>query len=258
MRTKPYLIIPVITAAFIFLIGTVHEAAARIGGGGGGRASAGGARAGGGGARAAGAGFSRSGAAASGSFSYGSSRAATGRAGAQAASASRTASRSQAAQTRATSRAETREGRQGGYTERTDIRQQERTARAGERTERAGERTERVQARADTRESYAGRYYDDHGHYHDDDDWDDGEVAALAIGAAALGAMGGYVAGQSTATPSSTVVYSAPPSSGYASLPCAPYTTVVQGVTYYQCGSNWYTQAYGGSGVTYMPVPAPY
>jgi hypothetical protein len=28
-------------------------------------------------------------------------------------------------------------------------------------------------------------------------------------------------------------------------------------VTYYQCGSTWYTQAYGSGGVVYMPVPEP-
>jgi hypothetical protein len=84
----------------------------------------------------------------------------------------------------------------------------------------------------------------------------------VAVGAAALGAVGGYAAGQSsasettTAAPSSTVVYTAPPS-GSAGLPCTPNTAVVQGVTYYQCGSSWYTQAYGSSGVMYMPVPPP-
>ncbi|MFH0342402.1 MAG: hypothetical protein ACHBNF_09790 [Chromatiales bacterium] len=43
--------------------------------------------------------------------------------------------------------------------------------------------------------------------------WDDGEVAAVAVGAAALGAVGGYAAGQSSA--SSTVG--------------------LHGVTYYRC-----------------------
>jgi hypothetical protein len=86
-------------------------------------------------------------------------------------------------------------------------------------------------------------------------------VAALAIGAAVVGGVVGYAAGQSSAeqaaAPSSTVVYTAPPS-GSAGLPCTPNTTVVSGVTYYQCGTAWYTQAYGSSGVMYMPVPAPY
>ncbi|MGZ5628965.1 MAG: hypothetical protein ACXWFA_19815 [Methylobacter sp.] len=85
----------------------------------------------------------------------------------------------------------------------------------------------------------------------------------MAVGAAALGAVGGYAAGQSSASqstsaaPSTTVVYSTPPS-GSGGLPCNPNTTVVRGMTYYQCGSAWYTQAYGNSGVVYTPVPAPY
>jgi hypothetical protein len=89
------------------------------------------------------------------------------------------------------------------------------------------------------------------------DDGDGGEVAALAIGAAALGAMGGYAAGESSAAQSSTTVYNAPPPSGYSSLPCTPNTSVVNGVNYYQCGASWYTQAYGNGGVVYMPVSAP-
>ncbi|MGH8515798.1 MAG: hypothetical protein ACREV8_18015, partial [Gammaproteobacteria bacterium] len=87
---------------------------------------------------------------------------------------------------------------------------------------------------------------------------DDGEVAAVAIGAAALGAMGGYVAGTETAeTTSTTTVYTTPPPAGYTSLPCSPNVVPANDVTYYQCGSTWYTQAYGGSGVSYMVVAPP-
>ncbi|MGZ8159288.1 MAG: hypothetical protein ACXWT4_10815 [Methylobacter sp.] len=81
----------------------------------------------------------------------------------------------------------------------------------------------------------------------------------MAVGAAAIGAIGGYAAGQSNtaeAAPSTTTVY-APPPSGSSGLPCNPNTTVVKGVTYYQCGSSWYTQAYSNNGVIYMPVPPP-
>jgi hypothetical protein len=99
--------------------------------------------------------------------------------------------------------------------------------------------------------------YDGHRYYYNDDDWDGGEVAAVAIGAAALGAMGGYAAGESSAAQSTTTVYNAPPPSGYSSLPCTPNTSVVNGVNYYQCGASWYTQAYGNGGVVYMPVSAP-
>lgn len=114
------------------------------------------------------------------------------------------------------------------------------------------------QAREDRQDFYEDEI-DGHyrgGYYHDDDDWDDGEVAAVAIGAAAIGAVAGYAAGEASA-PATTVVYTAPPA-GYTSLPCAAMQTTVNGVIYYQCGPTWYTQAYGGSGVLYVPVPPPH
>lgn len=172
--------------------------------------------------------FSRHGAAASGSFSSGSRR------------------------------GETRQGRQQASGENVEPRQEGRTDRTEYRQEGHTDRTKARQLTAQS-QSHHG-----HGNHYDNDDWDDGEVAAIAIGAAALGAMGGYVAGESSAsqstsaTPPTTVVYSAPPPSGSAGLPCTPYTAVVNGVTYYQCGATWYTQAYGSSGVIYMPVPAPH
>jgi hypothetical protein len=65
----------------------------------------------------------------------------------------------------------------------------------------------------------------------------------------------GAAAGKSSAS-QTTVVY-APPPSGSASLPCDPNVSDINGVTYYQCGSTWYTAAYGSSGVIYMPVSPP-
>jgi len=133
-------------------------------------------------------------------------------------------------------------------------------------TDRTQERQEGYSDRQQNRQDYADDHYHGGGYYHDgydDDNWDDGEVAAVAIGAAAVGAMAGYAAGESnttqtvTTTPSTTVVYTQPPSSGYASLPCTPNVTTLDGVTYYQCGSAWYTQAYGANGAMYVPVPAP-
>lgn len=245
MTTKPYLIIAAISVAFIFLIVTVNDTAARGGGGGGGGARAGGAHGGG---------FSRGGPAASGSLSAGSRQA-----GARSSSASastmagrsqtaQTASRSQAAQTASTNRAGTREGQQQASSENVGSRQEGRTDRTESRQEGA---TERSQGRQET-----AQHYDDHGHYYSDgDDWDDGEVAAVAIGAALVGGAVGYAAGQSSTE--QTVVYTTPPASGSGGLPCTPNTAVVNGVTYYQCGTTWYTQAYGSNGVMYMPVPAP-
>ena len=42
-----------------------------------------------------------------------------------------------------------------------------------------------------------------------------------------------------------------------ATLPCTPTVRAVDGVTYYNCGSTWYTQAYSGGGVTYVTVQPP-
>lgn len=40
-------------------------------------------------------------------------------------------------------------------------------------------------------------------------------------------------------------------------LPCQPTVTNVEGVTYYQCGTQYYVEAYGGSGPIFMPVSPP-
>ena len=127
-----------------------------------------------------------------------------------------------------------------------------------------------VQSRQTTAQNDQGTYYGSGYHppagsypppaaraeYYDEHTWDDGEVAAVGVGAAALGAVGGYAAGKSSAS-STTTAAAPPPSSGSGGLPCVPNTAVVKGVTYYQCGSNWYTQAYGSGGVMYIPVPPP-
>lgn len=135
-------------------------------------------------------------------------------------------------------------------TERTDIRQQGYTERQENRLNAANEY-----------HNNSGGYYHHDDYHHNDGDWDDGEVAAVAIGAAAIGAMAGYAAGESNTSQapatSTTVVYTTPPPAGNGGLPCTPNTAVVNGVTYFQCGSSWYTEAYGANGVVYMPVPAP-
>lgn len=115
------------------------------------------------------------------------------------------------------------------------------------------------QTTVQTQSGYYGRGYyppPPPGYYYNNN-WDNGEVAAVAIGAAAVGAMAGSAASKSSSsTPSSTVVYTNPPP-GSAGLPCNPNTVVANGVTYYQCGSNWYNQAYGSGGAIYVPVPPP-
>lgn len=208
-------------------------------------------------------------------------------AGSSAASASRASSRSDAAQsasanrsqaysTASTNRATTQQSRQSTSTVNQAQRQDSRSQNQSQRQQYSNENVEtrqqgatsRSQNRQEAAQSYQGNrpagYYPPSGQY-DENNWDDGEVAAVAVGAAAIGAMAGYAAGESNTTqsvttapaPSTTVVYAAPPA-GNASLPCSPNTSEVNGVTYYQCGSDWYTQAYGSNGVIYQPVPAPY
>jgi len=43
----------------------------------------------------------------------------------------------------------------------------------------------------------------------------------------------------------------------YTSLPCAGEAVVVDGVTYWQCGSTWYTRTFSGGDVTYVATRAP-
>ncbi len=58
-------------------------------------------------------------------------------------------------------------------------------------------------------------------------------------------------------TSNTTVVYTQAPPPANAQLPCNPDVSVKNGVTYYQCGTTYYMQAYGSSGPIYMPVPPP-
>ncbi len=51
-----------------------------------------------------------------------------------------------------------------------------------------------------------------------------------------------------------TVVYQTAP---VAVLPCAATPVDVDGVTYFACGSDWYTQAYASSGAIYVQVAPP-
>jgi hypothetical protein len=42
-----------------------------------------------------------------------------------------------------------------------------------------------------------------------------------------------------------------------AALPAGCITPTVQGTTYYLCGNNWFSAAYGANGVYYRVVPGP-
>src|SRR4029077_3933416 len=68
-------------------------------------------------------------------------------------------------------------------------------------------------------------------------------VAGAAVGALAVGAVAAGAA-----------AVASPP--GWTQA-CTPTTVSVGGTTYYQCGSAWYTRAYGGGDVAYVMSNTP-
>jgi hypothetical protein len=79
--------------------------------------------------------------------------------------------------------------------------------------------------------------------------WD---AAAAGAAAATTGAAIGAAAGAAMAVPSGTAAYAA-------SEPCAsPRIVQSGGMTYFQCGSTWYTEAYGPAGPTFVTVQPPF
>ena len=76
----------------------------------------------------------------------------------------------------------------------------------------------------------------DHDHWNDWDDHPFATAAAVTAGVAVTRAVIG------------SIVYSLPPS-------CV--TTVINGVAYQQCGSDWYEPRYAGTSVQYVVINAP-
>jgi hypothetical protein len=66
----------------------------------------------------------------------------------------------------------------------------------------------------------------------------------------AVGAAAAYDDEEETTTTTTTTTTTG-------GLPCDATAVDVDGVLYYQCGSTYYVEAYGGSGPIYMPVPPP-
>lgn len=84
-------------------------------------------------------------------------------------------------------------------------------------------------------------YYDHHDYYYDHHDhWEWGDNVEYPYAAATAIALGTAL----------TV-------SAFNSLTCDPMIVSVGGVTYYQCGTNWYNQAYQQGDVVYISVEAP-
>ena len=76
-------------------------------------------------------------------------------------------------------------------------------------------------------------------------------VAGVIVGVA-VGAAVAYDYDDETTTTTTTTT-----TSTTASLPCNPSVSTVEGVTYYQCGQQYYVQAYGSGGPIYMPTQPP-
>jgi hypothetical protein len=73
----------------------------------------------------------------------------------------------------------------------------------------------------------------------------------VAAGAVVGGAI---VAADDESEPTETTTATGTP---IGKLPCEPQIMSSKGVTYYLCSSQFYVQAYGDSGLVYMPVSAP-
>ena len=177
-----------------------------------------------------GGGFSRSGPAAQGGFAGGASQ-----------RTARTATRQAGASERSGQRAATQQQR---MTERSDLR----TNRQDEITERQGQRQETYSERQENRQDYRSEARED---WQDAaNNWDNRYYrypAGAAVATGAVVAAGAYAAGRAA---SSNVTY-------VTTLPCSPTTAYLNGVTYYRCGSDWYTRAYAGGSVSYTVVSPP-
>jgi len=142
------------------------------------------------------------------------------------------------------SRAGAMEGRAGGF--QANRQQYAERAQAGRQQEAntlQSSREQTAQALQSNAQQYRGSYpYGAYGY----PNWDAGTGLAAATAGAALGA-----AAASSWAPSKSAG-SAP------SQPCAaPENITVEGMTYFRCGSAWYTQAYGAAGPTFVPVSPP-
>lgn len=89
-----------------------------------------------------------------------------------------------------------------------------------------------------------------YGGYYGGGCWDCGDE--LVVGMMIGGVVGAAAASESEEETTTTTT-----TTNTGGLPCTPAVSVVEGVTYYQCGQQYYVEAYGGSGPIYMPVQPP-
>jgi hypothetical protein len=68
---------------------------------------------------------------------------------------------------------------------------------------------------------------------------------------------GGYPVGAGLAVATGVAVGTAISASAFRAMSCPMTPVVVNGVTFYQCGSTWYQPAYQGGQMTYIVVNRP-
>ncbi|MGB2816958.1 MAG: hypothetical protein WBC37_07025 [Burkholderiaceae bacterium] len=138
-----------------------------------------------------------------------------------------------------------------GSSQRQDTRNENQGQRQDARNENQNDRQDYAE---DTREDRQDYYDDWDDHWYHDDDYGEALVVGVAVGAVVAAAD--YDDEEVTTVTNVTNVTNV---TALASLPCEARITVSNGVNYYQCGSNWYTRAYQGDVVVYVPggPPAP-
>ena len=116
-------------------------------------------------------------------------------------------------------------------------------------------REDRQDYRDESREDRQDYYddWDNHGYYGYDNDW--AEVMVVGVTVGAVVAAADYDDHVETTT--ITNVTTTTNVTALASLPCEASVTVANGINFYQCGSNWYTPAYQGDYVVYVPSGPP-
>lgn len=150
-----------------------------------------------------------------------------------------------------------------GTTQGTARPQDSTAARQGNLQENQGQRQGQLEEGREDRQDYRDEaredrqdYYedwDDHGYYYGyDDDFAEAMVVGVTVGA--VFAAADYEDDVATTTTTITNVTNV---TALASLPCEARITVANGISYYQCDTTWYTRAYEGDNVVYVPSGPP-
>lgn len=102
----------------------------------------------------------------------------------------------------------------------------------------------------ESRQNQQNQNREDWQDYGEDNHWDNHWYGGASQGQAFVaGAMVGATAA-AAARPVTTTTY-------ITTLPCSYTTVSINGATYYQCGTTWYSRGYMNGNVNYVVVPKP-